>query len=135
MFTLRRIYNSNSSAPEPCRMPTSSTAEYKLGSALVLTQGKLANAAATDKPLYIAAESAAAGEKKSLICYPISPDMLFEVPVSGVPLTLKLGDKVTLNVTDGIASGVTNTTASGVCTVVDTRGAKKSGDSIFVRIQ
>lgn len=116
-------------------MNTTAGVSYKIGTALVLTNGKLTNAAETDKPLYIAGESAAADEKKSIICYPVFENMLFEAPITGTPVTLKAGTKVTLAINGDFADGVTTYSTDGVATVVDTRGAKKSGDKIFVRFE
>ena len=96
MFTLSKIYNSGVNVAEPCRMYTASNTAYKVGSALILTNGKLTTAGESDKPLYIAAESAAANEKSTVLCYPVSSNMIFEVPVADVPTSIKIGNKVTL---------------------------------------
>lgn len=134
MFKLIKIISSGSNTPDPCRMLTSSGISYKAGTALKLSSGRLANATATDKPEFIAVESAAAGEKTTLVCYPVSADMLFEVPISGMPAMVKAGTKVTLSVdADGYADKVSNSATDGVATIFDMREATKSGDSIIVR--
>lgn len=133
MFNVVKIISSGSNVPDPCRMPTSSSVEYKIGTALVVTSGRLQNAAATQMPQYIAAESAAAGTKSTLACYPITPNMIFEVPVAGTPSISKIGTKVTLGVNGGFADMVTTTATDGVATIVDTRDASRSGDKILVK--
>ena len=133
MFNVIKIISSGNNLPDPTRMLTSSSVSYKAGSALIVTNGRLANAQATSKPQYIAVESAAAGEKATLVCYPVTPGMIFEVPVSGIPASIKAGVKVTLSVNNGFADKVSTTTTDGVATVVDTREATKSGDKILVK--
>ena len=56
--------------------------------------------------------------------------MVFAVPVSAAPTSLKVGDKVTVN-SDGVQ--VTATTTNGVATIVSLNGAKAAGDTIIVR--
>ena len=133
MFNVVKIISSGANVPEICRMPTSSSVNYQVGSALVITSGRLQNATATSMPTYIAAESAEAGEKSTLACYAITPNMIFEVPVSGTPSLSKIGTKVQLGISDGFATSVTLTTTDGVATIVDTRDATKSGEKILVK--
>ena len=135
MFKLTKIYNSGANVPETCRMYTTAGTAYRIGSALVVTAGKLTNATATSKPEYIAAESAEKDEKKTLLCYPVFENMLFEAPVAASPASIKTGYKITLSLTDGFADKLGTSTTDGVATVVDMRGATRSGDKIFVKFQ
>ena len=135
MFNVAKIISSATNVPDPCRMITSSSVSYKVGTALILTNGRLGNASATDKPQYIAAESAAAGERATLVCYPVTPNMIFEVEVAGQPGMVKPGTKVTLSVNGGFADMVSTTTTDGVATVIDTRGATAIGDKILVKFE
>ena len=135
MFKLTKIYNSGVNVAEPCRMYTTAGTAYRIGSALTVTAGKLTNATETAKPEYIAAESAAAGEKKTLLCYPVFDNMVFEAPVSGTPTSIKVGTKIVLALTEGFADRLGVSTTDGVATVVDTRGATRAGDKIFVKFQ
>ena len=43
MFNVVKILSSGSNVPEPCRMATNDTQEYRIGSALKLSGGKLAH--------------------------------------------------------------------------------------------
>lgn len=135
MFILRKILSSGSNVPEPCRMPCTAGVAYTIGSALVITAGALTNATATDKPQYIALESAAADTKSDLLCYPVKPDMIFETKIGGNPAGAKLGAKVILALTNGAATRVGISTTDGVATIVDKSGAKRVGDSVFVRFE
>lgn len=133
MFNVVKIISSGSNVPDCQRMLTNASENYKVGSALILSAGRLVNATATSKPQYIAAESAEAGTRQTLVCYPVTPNMIFEVPVSGVPASVKAGTKITLSVNGGFADKVGTSTTDGVATVVDTRGAMKNGDKILVK--
>lgn len=133
MFKLIKILNSGVNVPENVKLPKSTSLEVKMGSALTLAGGSVANCGASAAPTYIAAQNAAAGES-SVLCYAVSGNMLFETTVSAAPAALKIGDKVTLGTdADGAAVNVTATTTSGVATVIDLAGAKNAGDKITVK--
>ena len=134
MFKLAKILSSGSNVPEPCRLRAISSMEYCCGGALVLNDGELFNADAGQMPMFISAENVGPDEsKETLICYPITSDMIFEVPVIGNPSSLYVGAKVKLAEVNGFTSAVSDVTSGGVATVFSTNGAKKSGDRIYVR--
>ncbi len=133
MFTLKKILNSNTSTAEPVRMPTASGTAYKLGSLLILKDGAVTNCAATEFPDFVAGETLAAGERDSVICYPIFPDMLFEVPAASNAASLVPGTKLALALSSGFAVKISSIAENGVATVFDTQSAAKSGDKILVR--
>lgn len=103
----------------------------KVGMALVLTDGKLAVAAAGNAPAYISmTEKTTPCKAGDLI--PVTrvlPDMIFSTTWSAAAAAVKLGEKVTLSA-DG--TQVTATTASGVAEVVNIQGTA-AGDSCLVR--
>ncbi len=134
MFKAIKILNSGSNVPEPCRMSAKPDTNYKIGTALTVSAGKVVNATETDTPLYIAGESLAAGERSTVICYRVLENTVFEVPLAGSPMSLKCGSRVTLALDDdGFAYAVSSSTTDGVATVVDMRGATKTGDKICVQ--
>lgn len=135
MFILRKVYNSGSSAAEPTTMFTTPGTAYKYGTALKVVNGKVTNAEETDMPTYIAGETLKADEKRFMICYPILPDMLFEVPVQGNAASVKVGSKLIMYLNDGFADSLYTSTEDGVATVRDTRGATKNGDTVFVSFE
>lgn len=125
MFIVRKILGGRINVPEP-EMHVAGTA-ITAGMALNLTGGTLAKATAA--PTHIALADAASGEQ--VACYAVLPGtMIFEVPVSAAPTSLKEGDKVTL---DGGALNVTATTTNGVATIVDLNGATAAGDTVMVK--
>ena len=133
MFRLAKILNSGVNVAEPCRIPADNNTIYHRGTMLKLSEGALTNAAATDKPTLIAIESKGK-EGGTLLCSPISGNMIFECPIGSSPLSLRVGDKVTLHLNDGFAVGVTATTVGGVAEIIDLNGAAVAGDTVFVRI-
>lgn len=132
MFRIVKILNGRVNVPEPVKMPASTSANYAFGDALKLSSGVLAQCAATDKPEYIAMESASG--VSALLVAPVSSDMVFEVPVTAAPTSLKVGNKVTVGVVSSHADAVTATTTDGVVTVFDLNNAKAAGDFILCRV-
>ena len=125
MFIVRKILGSRINVPEP-EMHVAGTA-ITAGMALTLSGGTLTKATTT--PTHIALAGAASGEQ--VACYAVIPGtMIFEVPVSAAPTSLKEGDKVTL---DSGALNVTATTTNGVATIVDLNGATAAGDTVMVK--
>ena len=134
MFKLAKILNSASNVVEPCRMPRGKGASYRLGSLALLKSGALENAAATETPTFVIGESLTDEAASTVLCYPISPDMIFEAVRNGDPTSLVPGARVTLDIVDGSAVGVTASTSGGVCEIFNLGGAKNVGDAVFVRI-
>ncbi len=134
MFRLVKILNGRGNQAEPCFLASTASVTYTLGEALTLSAGALVKCGATAKPTHIAAEdyTSPATDNRPLYVYPVSPAMVFECPVTASPASLKAGDRVTLAAD---ATGVTATTASGVATIVDTCGAKATGDKLLVTFQ
>lgn len=132
MFRLVKIRNGRGNQPEPEKLGATASETYTLGEALVLSGGALTKCGATAKPTYIAGEDYTAPESgaRRVTAYPVSGDMIFEVPLTAAPTSLTAGSVVTLSAD---ALGVTATTTSGVATVVDLTGAAASGDKILVR--
>ena len=134
MFKLIKILNSGINVPEFERIPVSDGVDYTVGMAISAAAGAAASCTASTAPTHICAQMLAAGEKDSVLCYPVSPDMIFEAPISASPIGLKVGAKLTLAIdARARAYGVTATTSGGVATVVDTCGAAAIGDKIAVR--
>lgn len=132
MFFLAKIQNSPINVQSPESFPAASGEEIKQGQALVLADGVLTKCGATEKPQFIA--MAALDKNANKRRTPVArtdKSQIWRVPVNADPTALKPGDKVTLD--DG-ATSVTATKTGGVITVDDTAGAKKAGDTIYVRI-
>ncbi|MBQ7314881.1 MAG: hypothetical protein IJW83_02620 [Clostridia bacterium] len=133
MFKIVTILNGRTSVPETVKLSTSSALRYAEGAAILIASGRAAACTATSKPLFISAQTYAPGESDVLIAYPITEDLILEVPVNADPTALKVGQKVTLGFENGQAATVTATTEGGVATIYDLQGAKAAGDRILVR--
>ncbi len=132
MFKLIKIQNAGVNLPEPIKMSKGNT-KINIGSALVLSAGKVTAPAATAKPAYIAMETASS-DQSEVLCYEIFPNMLFETTVNASPASLKEGDKVTLGFDgDSCASCVTATTTNGIASIAELLGASAAGDKITVK--
>jgi len=134
MFKLIKIEGSGSNQAEPIRIKSGPGISYKYGCAYVLCDGFLTNAEPNVLPTHIALENLGYDEKETVLCYRIQDNMIFEVPIKGNFESLSVGFKYTLDIDDeGAALGITSTTSGGVMMIHDINGAKKSGDTVYVR--
>lgn len=97
MFRPVRILNAGTNVPEIFRLPATAGTAYKAGDALVLTSGALTHATATVKPTYVAAADVGA-DSTFIPVYAVTPNMIFEAPVTASPAALVIGSVVTLAV-------------------------------------
>ena len=133
MFKLIKILNSGANVPEPCRIPKAEDTIIKAAEAMILTAGYAQSCPDAQKPEYISLACAAVGETE-VVCYPVSPDMIFETAISASATALSVGDKVTLSKdTDGASYFVSATTSGGVATITDLSEAKNAGDKVNVK--
>ena len=133
MFKLIKIQNSGRNVPEPEKLKKFSPISIKAGEALILDDGEVAPCPATVMPSYIAFAHAD-DSCETVVCYPITNDMLFETTINDSPESLIEGYKVTIGKdSDGRSVCVTSTINSGVATIVDLNGATKAGDKVTVR--
>ena len=130
MFVLTKIEGGRINVPEPEYLVCS--AAVSKGAACTLTSGKLAAlAAGTTKPTYIALAGGKANE--TIPACRVEPNQVYEVPISALPTSLNVGDKVTIEITDTKGCKVTATKTDGVATIVSLNGASAIGDKILVR--
>ena len=134
MFKLVKIVNSGTNVPEPEIFPCDITTEAPVGSALTLDHSSnfLYTGEIFEQPFCILAEDLKKGTVSAL-CYRITPDMVFEAPVYGNPLSLHNGAGVSLHYESKLGiCGVSDSTETRIATVYDTNGAKNPGDKILV---
>ena len=133
MFKLIKILNSGSNVPEPCLVEKSSTLKVNMGCALVLSGGKASTCSSTSMPTHIARADGPKGTT-SVMCYPITSDMVFETIIYGDPTVVFPGEKITLcSDEDGCTVAVTDELDEGVATIVDIGDAKKFCDKISIK--
>lgn len=133
MFVISKILGGRQNVAETLELPCTAGQTYTVGEALVVSGGALAKASGNVPAKYVAAETYTApstGARK-LRCYRITPDMLFEAPLSAYSATtVKVGAKVTFG-TDGLTLTATAADAGGA-EIVELCGASKEGDKITV---
>ena len=128
MLKLIKIINSGVNVPEPVRLPKDDAA-IVAGAALVFAAGKANYATTGEKPTHVSLSASEEGEK-TVLCYEIHDNMIFEAPVLALPTSISVGDKLALATAGGAPIGLSATTAGGVATVISTDGACVEGDTV-----
>ena len=133
MFKLIRILNSGTNQPEPIRLPAQVNKTHYKGKLMKLVSGILMDITTTETPTHIVMEKKTAKPNdQTVLCYAVTPDMIFETESCEEPSSDMIGMKVDL-FTDGTNMvGVSNYEGSAA-TVYDLMGAKKSGDHVLRR--
>ena len=112
-------------------LPSKASTTYKVGDALIMSEGELVKAGASVKPEYICACDyvAPAKDMEAIAVYLITPGMEFETTFAADATSVKEGSVVTLH-TD--SAQVTATTASGVAKILKKHGTGASGTAVTV---
>lgn len=135
-FNVSRILGGRQNIPETLVLPVTAGESYAVGEALVAKSGKLTKATGDVAVNYISLESYSAPTEgaRGLACFKVTPDMLFEVPVSAVDTAKQmLGAKVTIG-TDGLTVTASAATVGGA-EVVSAEGIAKAGDTVTVALK
>lgn len=130
MFSFSKS-NTKPGVPVIKTLPTTASTTYKVGDALVLSNGGLVKATGSVKPEYIAAANyvAPAANMEDLPVYLITPGMEFKTTFAAAATAVKEGAKVTIH-TDG--AQVTATTESGVAQILKKHGTGAVGTGVTV---
>jgi hypothetical protein len=131
MFSFKKT-NTEPVVPVIKTLPVKASTSYKVGDALVLSDGVLNKATGTTAPQYIAAKNydAPATDGEDLPVYLVVSGHEYETTFSADATAVAEGSKVTL-ATD--AAQVTATTTNGVATIVKKHGAGAAGTAVTVR--
>ena len=137
MFKLVKILSSCVTAPEFMLMPTAPDKHYEKVSLLVINaNGKMETPAQGVKPTFICAESAEPNKKNEILVFPITSDMIFEVPVLTNVQNIKIGTKLGFGYNEhSCASSLTGSTTNGVATVVYNLDHATNNKKIRVRFE
>ena len=132
MFHLIKILNGRTGVPEPARVSLTAPATVCYGMPVVIKSGVLSpmNSAATALPTHlILANGEAVSE---VLATPITPEMLFEVPLSAAPTGMKAESEY-LIADDGLSLTATAVTSGKRgATLVNGCGASTLGDNVVV---
>lgn len=131
MYRLIKIFGKRQNAPEPLRIPLKKAASVTRGTPVRFEEGALRpfSREANFLPTHM---TLADSEGKEVLCYAVTPDMVFEISVAEPPHTMKVGNEYLLS-HDGKA--VSATLADGSlrgATLMNKTGAKQAGDTILV---
>ena len=128
MFSFYKMNNVGINAPAIDMLNANPEVTYKVGDALVLTNGLAAKASGTTAPTHVAAGVASDGK---IAAYKVQPNMEFKTTFSADASAVSVGNKVTIGAD---SETVTATTASGVATIVEKLGTGASGTEVIVTL-
>lgn len=132
MFHLIKILNSRIGVPEPTKVALTTPATVRYGMPVLIKNGVLSpmNGSSAALPTHlILADATSASE---VLATPITPEMLFEVPLSAAPSGMKTEGEY-LIAEDGMSLTAT-AVSSGKrgATLVNAAGAYAAGDNVIV---
>lgn len=131
-FKITKILSGRTNQPETLVLPATSGESFSAGEALVVSDGALTKASGDVSALYVALENLdSTSGKGTLACCRVTPDMLFEAPISAYSSSVQeMGAHVTI-ASDGL--GVTATAASTNfgAEIVDMNSAAAVGDKVI----
>ena len=130
MFKLVKIENSGTNYPEPIKMKVLDTERYYAGAAYELSAGYLTPIGETSIPTHVALESYVPGNKNYILCYRITPDMIFELPLKKDQYCYE-GTRYNVYTEGGNAVGLGTQAEGGALVVTDANGAKNIGDKLY----
>ena len=133
MFQLAKILYSGSNQPEPLRITGTSGESYTRGQPMKLVDGILTKVPAGEMPTHMTMETKTVQkEGDTVLCYAITPNMIFDVVCYEDIIGEFSGRKINLygSSTNWIGVGAK---AGSVATVYDAKRAKISGDHIQIR--
>ena len=133
MFKLVKILNSSCNQPELIRIPGQPGVDYVKGNPMIIVSGILTAVACDAVPTYMTVETKTVmREGETVLCYAITPDMVFETESCETPTPDMLGMKVDLYSAGDVMVGIGNY-EGGSATVYNLLGATKIGDHVQVR--
>ena len=132
MFKLIKILNSGRNVPEPMKIHKNTGINLPAGTPFSTDSGIAIYSDAYVAPRYISFADSPADEDL-VVCYEVSPDMLFEAEIHGTPSEAFPGDCLGYQVVGGIPSGVSTEDRNDHIIAVNLNGAVNSGDKVIVK--
>ena len=135
MFILKKILNSNTTSPDLSRMSINTSESYRYGDFVKLdSAGYLTKVEEGDIPTHVCCETATGREKETLLCFPITDEMVFSAPTAENMAELKQGSRLLLIANDSdYINAVTENDIEGNVYLYSTNGAKNAGDRVLIR--
>ncbi len=133
MFILKKILNASNNFAEPVRMRTDSEHSYIYGGLLkVSADGTAVNISSGDKPTHVALQNLAKNEARTVLCYKLSPDMIFEAKLNAIPNDILVGKTIDVAIVGGHTIALMSSESNGIATVYSLGSAMREGDNILV---
>jgi len=131
MYKLIKILNAGINVPEPVRITLDSAVTVSRGMPVIISGGALTvlSDKATSLPTHV---TLAPVDGKEVLCFAVTPDMVFETTASAAPTAMKVGNEYLLSA-DG--SAVSATAVSGSlrgAVLMNKNGASAAGDSLLI---
>ena len=132
MFHLIKILNGRIGVPEPERIPLSSAVTVEYGTPVLIKGGTLTkiDASATALPSHLIL--ADAKDAREVLASPITPEMVFEVPVNALPTAMTVGSEYLLSTDGKTVSATAVSSGKRGATLVSMAGAHLAGDNLLV---
>ena len=133
MFKLIKILNTGVNVPEPEQLPCETNLALDAGACVIYdsASNKIYSGDQTETPTHVLIKESKPGDSFAL-CYRISPDMIFEVPITGNPEVLRNGMSVELSLRNGHGAYAISDIADGPAKIYSLEGATKPGDKVLV---
>ena len=136
MFKLIKILNSGVNVPEPELLPCDFSFDVDAGCCVIFDHVRhlISVGDQTEPPTHILIQNAKKDDK-TILCYRISPDMIFETPLIGSPAAIHAGMTVEFALKDALTAYAASDIAGGPAVIYSLEGATKSGDTILVTLK
>ena len=131
MFHLIKILNGRISVPEPERIALTANTTVEYGTLITVKDGvaTLFNAASTSLPTHLVLADSTG---KNVLAARVSPDMVFEAPVSATPTAMIVGGEYLLSSDGKSVSATLVSSGKRGAHLVNKAGASKADDKIYV---
>lgn len=135
MFRLTKILGGRINVPEPATVTVSSAVTVADGTPVRITGGTLTKLTSSTTVLATHVTLASVTSGKKVLCAPVTPDMIFAVPLAAAPTGMTVGTEYLIGTDSQTVTASTpaaNASTRGVI-LVDLAGAKAAGDEVLVR--
>ena len=133
MFKLIKILNTGVNVPEPEQVGCNNALSLDAGTCVVYDEssGKIDLGNQNTTPTHVLVKAVKKGDSTAL-CYRITPEMIFEVPVIGDPSSLYVGISVELAIEANHGAYAVTDVEDGPAKLYSFSNATKHGDKVLV---
>lgn len=133
MFILKKILNASNNCAEPIRMLTDPEHSYIRGGLLrVSNDGTMVNISSGEMPTHVSLQKLSKNEARTVLCYKITRDMIFEARLNAIPYESLIGKNIEIAIAGGHSIALTGSEVNGVATIYSLGSAINEGDNVLV---